>query len=78
MNSAIKNLLLRGAAALEDNSALSLEQKKSLSDELLAAAEEGGNKWWVVLLKVLAYAIGLILAGYGTTAATTLLLHTIL
>ena len=24
--------------------------------------------WWVVVLKVIAYAIGLILAGYGTTA----------
>ena len=25
--------------------------------------------WWVIVLKVLAYALGLILAGYGTTAA---------
>lgn len=24
--------------------------------------------WWVFALKVIAYAIGLILAGYGTTA----------
>lgn len=26
--------------------------------------------WWVILLKVLAYAIGLLLAGYGTVAAS--------
>lgn len=32
--------------------------------------------WWVVVLKVLAYAIGLILAGVGTTAtAATLFIH---
>lgn len=31
--------------------------------------------WWVVVLKVVAYAIGLILAGYGTSAAATTLLH---
>lgn len=26
------------------------------------------DKWWVILLKVLAYAIGLILGGVGTTS----------
>lgn len=33
------------------------------------AKENDGSPWWVIALKVLAYAIGLILGGYGTTAA---------
>lgn len=32
------------------------------------AKENDGSPWWVIVLKVLAYAIGLILGGYGTTA----------
>lgn len=28
-----------------------------------------GDPWWVILLKVLAYAIGLIIGGIGTTKA---------
>lgn len=34
--------------------------------------------WWVVVLKVIAYAIGIILAGYGTAAAATLYLPNML
>lgn len=30
---------------------------------------EESTPWWVIVLKVTAYALGLILAGYGTTAA---------
>jgi len=30
--------------------------------------------WWVVVLKVLAYAIGLLLAGYGTAQAATVVM----
>lgn len=29
------------------------------------------DPWWLILAKVIAYALGLILAGYGTTAAVT-------
>lgn len=32
------------------------------------------SPWWVVLLKVIAYAIGLILAGYGSSLAAQCLL----
>jgi len=32
--------------------------------------------WWVILLKVIVYAIGLVLAGYGTSAvAQTFFIH---
>lgn len=34
---------------------------------------EEKNPWWVIALKILAYAIGLILGGYGTTAAAATL-----
>ena len=34
----------------------------------LLAASPATSPWWVILLKVLAYAIGLIVAGYSTTA----------
>lgn len=35
----------------------------------LLAASPTAPPWWVILLKVVAYAIGLIVAGYSTTAA---------
>lgn len=35
------------------------------------AEENPGTPWWVIALKVIAYAIGIILAGYGTAAAAT-------
>ena len=35
----------------------------------LLAASPATSPWWVILLKVMAYAIGLIVAGYSTTAA---------
>lgn len=31
--------------------------------------KENNEPWWVTALKILAYAIGLILGGYGTSAA---------
>ena len=35
------------------------------------AEDNPGTPWWVIVLKVIAYAIGIILAGYGTAAAAT-------
>ena len=31
------------------------------------------SPWWVIVLKVVAYALGLILAGYGTASAASLI-----
>lgn len=40
------------------------------------AVDNPTSPWWVLVLKVLAYAIGLVLAGFGTTAAAaTLFIH---
>ena len=42
------------------------------------AKDNPNTPWWVVVLKVIAYAIGIILAGYGTAAAATLYLPNML
>lgn len=36
--------------------------------------ENPTTPWWVIVLKVIAYAIGIILAGYGTASAATVYL----
>lgn len=33
-----------------------------------AKSNGNGNSWFIIVLKVIAYAIGLVLAGIGTTA----------
>ena len=35
--------------------------------------DKGSDKWWVIALKVIAYAIGLIIGGIGTVKAATML-----
>lgn len=73
MNKKQKQLVLR---ALQKNEALS---SKFSSNELASvvddiAEEVPAEKWWVIVLKVLAYLIGLLLAGVGTAEAATTLL----
>ena len=34
---------------------------------------EINDPWWVIVLKVIAYLAGLLLAGYGTAAAATVM-----
>lgn len=65
---------------LADKSVVSSEEeRREVIDELNSALQdEDTPKWWVVVLKVLAYAIGLILAGYGTSLAVTMLIPSIL
>jgi hypothetical protein len=69
----IHSLLNRAASALSGASTAD-EQQRTLADINRALSEESGNPWWVIALKILAYAIGLILAGYGTTAAAATLM----
>ncbi|MBR3725110.1 MAG: hypothetical protein IKN11_06960 [Bacteroidales bacterium] len=49
------------------------EEAQEIMDML---TREAGDvpPWWVVVLKTLAYLIGLLLAGYGTSAAAQTLL----
>lgn len=51
------------------------EREQALATINAAIDESSGSPWWVILLKVLAYAIGLLLAGYGTTAAAQTIIH---
>ena len=41
----------------------------------LSEDEDPPKKWWVILLKTLAYLIGLLLAGIGTAEAATIVMH---
>ena len=73
MNKKTKQLVLR---ALQKNEAMA---NRFSSDELASIVENidkdvPGEKWWVIALKVLAYLIGLLLAGVGTAEAATILL----
>lgn len=69
----INSLLNRAASALSGASTAD-EQQRTLEDINRALSEATGTPWWVIALKILAYAIGLILAGYGTTAAAATLM----
>lgn len=40
---------------------------------LLTAVSKGADPWWMIVLKTLAYLIGLILAGMGTSVASCIL-----
>lgn len=73
MNKKQKQLVLK---ALQNNEALnkrfSGSELASVVDEI--AGEVPAEKWWVIALKVLAYLIGLLLAGVGTAEAATIFL----
>ena len=43
--------------------------------EALESASKPATPWWVIAFKTLAYLIGLLLAGYGTSAAAQTLLN---
>lgn len=73
MNKKQKQLVLN---ALQKNEALNSKFSKtelaSVVDNI--ADDVPAEKWWVIALKVLAYLIGLLLAGVGTAEAATTLL----
>lgn len=76
MKKKVYNLLSVAKDVVSNPDATSVGDKQSLIDEINELLESTDKTpWWVVALKVLAYAIGLILAGYGTTAMTTSLFH---
>lgn len=73
MNKKQKKLVLQ---ALQKNEALNKRfsgaELASVVDDI--AEEVPAEKWWVIALKVLAYLIGLLLAGVGTAEAATIFL----
>lgn len=70
--------LLELAAKLANKQSIVTDEERAAGLAAINKALNEANdtpKWWVVLLKVLAYAIGLLLAGYGTTAAAQTIIH---
>lgn len=61
---------------LTTKTTLPQSQIETIVDQV--SEENPNTPWWVVVLKVIAYAIGIILAGYGTAAAATLYLPNML
>lgn len=57
---------------LTTKTTLPQSQIETIVDQV--SEENPGTPWWVIVLKVVAYAIGIILAGYGTATAATLYL----
>ena len=56
---------------------LSKQQIDSILDNPEKAQEAGvksNDPWWILVLKVLAYLIGLVLAGAATTSCTTMVM----
>lgn len=49
-----------------------IEQLTNSDDKKVSVADP----WWVILVKVIVYAAGLLLAGYGTTAAASTMIGT--
>ena len=74
MKATTKQLLERAKKAADATSVMTTEERAQAVKDIEQALNDS-PKWWVVVLKVLAYAIGLILAGYGTTAATLSIVH---
>lgn len=67
MKNDIKTTVANARAALVNNS-VDPEKLENILDELIASSKNA-TPWWVIVLKTLAYLIGLLLAGYGTSAA---------
>lgn len=70
MKKEVKKLIKQANTLLANPSEAKSEDLKGVLSQITdTISKEDKNPWWVVVLKVIAYAIGLILAGYGTTAA---------
>lgn len=67
MNKNMKKAI--GKARMElDAGSFDEKEVRDILEELESASKEA-TPWWVIALKTLVYLIGLLLAGYGTSAA---------
>ena len=64
LNMTLKNVIVNVCKALSPGK---MGGKATLNT--LETAEKEPTPWWVIVLKTLVYLIGLLLAGYGTSAA---------
>ena len=72
MKKNLKNAISKARGAMNAGTIDEDELREAL-EELETASKEA-TPWWVIVLKTLAYLIGLLLAGYGTTAAAQTML----
>lgn len=66
----IKVSVKRAKAIIDDNVPCTQRELQEVMDALMAASKSCPS-WLVIALKVLAYALGLILAGVGTAATAS-------
>ena len=69
MKKTLKNAIVKTGKALGAG-----KIRESVAHEAQEGAEKEPTPWWVIALKTLVYLIGLLLAGYGTSAAAQTLL----
>lgn len=74
MNNKQKQIVFTARQVISGELYLEDDRLKALLDDLNRISSTS-SPWWVVVLKVLAYAIGLILAGVGTANASTLFIN---
>lgn len=75
MKKEVKNLIQDAKNVLDTNDRVSAPKVLQNLVDALQEEPDPNKKWWVIVLKVLAYLIGLLLAGVGTANAATLLIH---
>lgn len=75
MKKEVKNLIQDAKNVLDTNDKVSAPKVLQKLVDALQEEPDPNKKWWVIVLKVLAYLIGLLLAGVGTANAATLLIH---
>lgn len=76
MNTKVTKAIGEAQRILRNPSAYTNQAMQSTANKLeslISESEKDKEPWWVIALKVLAYAIGLILAGIGTTTTATIL-----
>lgn len=75
MKKEVKNLIKDAQNVLDTNDKVSAPEVLQNLVDALKEDPDPSKKWWVIALKVLAYLIGLLLAGVGTANAATLFIH---
>lgn len=73
MKKEVKNIIKDAQNVLSTNDRVSAPKVLQKLVDALEEEPDPSKKWWVIALKVLAYLIGLLLAGMGTAQAANLI-----
>lgn len=73
MKKEVKNLIQDAQNVLSTNDKIAAPKILQKLVDALEEEPDPSKKWWVIALKVLAYLIGLLLAGMGTAQAANLI-----